>query len=152
MRIAPGQNTKPKLMYIITNKNELFECYDDRAHAGYQLLYHSDEISLRVHAYAYSDSLPAWASLPGQLNGIYLVHRRQGSGLVSYPVGSNRREDWGPHVEARLDPVKYEHPTLGEIPTKYREALKDAIKKLTSSPVKGHEILQSKLEEVGKSL
>lgn len=152
MRIASGQNTKPKSMYIITNKNELFEYYDDRAHAGYQLLYHSDEISLRVHAYAYSDSLPAWASLPGQLNGIYLVHRRQGSGLVSYPVGSNRREDWGPHVEARLDPTKYEHPMLGEIPTKYREALKDAIKKLTSSPVKGHELLQSKLEEAGQRL
>lgn len=150
MRIAPGQNTKPKPMYIITNKNELFEYYDDRAHAGYQLLYHSDEISLRVHVY--NNSTPAWASLPGQLNGIYLVHRRQGSDLESYPVGSRRQENWGPHVEARLESVEYEHPMLGEIPPEHREVLKEAIKKLTSRSVKGHELLKRKLEKAGQSL
>lgn len=157
MRIAPGQNTKAEPMYIITDKNELFEYYYDTAHNGYQLLYHSDEVSIRAHAYSACprDSAAAWASLPGQINGIYLVrhsHRESGSGLKSYPVGSKRREDWGPHVETRLDPVKYEHPTLGEIPPEHRETLKEAIKKLTSRSVGGHEILKSRLEEVGQSL
>lgn len=137
-------------MYIITNKNELFEYYYDPVYIGYQLLYRSVEVSIRAHVY--SDSTPAWASLPGQLNGIYLEHRHRGSDLVSYPVGSRWSRDWGSHVEARIDPVTYEHPTLGEIPPEHREVLKEAIKKLTSSPVKGHELLQSKLEEVRQSL
>lgn len=137
-------------MYIITNKNELFECYYDSTNNGYQLLYHSGEVSIRTHVYRASGA--AWASLPGQINGVYLVDRHRWSGIESYPVGSERREDWGPHVETRLDPVKYEHPTLGEIPPEHREALKDAIKKLTSRSVKGHEVLQSKLEKAGQSL
>lgn len=147
MRIAPGQNTKPKPMYIITNKNELFEYYYDTALNGHQLLYHSGEVSIRAHVYR--DYLPAWASLPGQLRGIYLERRHQGSDLVGC---SWRSSDWGPYVEARLGPVKYEHPTLGEIPPEHRETLKEVIKELTSRAVGGHEILKSKLEEAGQSL
>jgi len=137
-------------MYIITNKNELFESYYDPANNGYQLLYHSGEVSISAHAY--SDYAKAKASLPGQVNGIYVVHRHRGSDLESYPEGSKRQENWGPHVETRFYPITYEHPTVGEIPPEYREVLKEAIKKLTSRSVKGHELLQSKLEEAGQSL
>lgn len=153
-------------MNIITTNNELFQTELVYHNSEIYLLYHSEEISLLIHAISdFRAILSAYASLYGAAAGIFLSHgsREEGrytrnvayeKGAVAYTpptIIEGRYPRDGAYEEggvAYIIPTIIEGPpTLGEIPCRYRHAIRRTLELFTSKTVNGHEHLQRKLRE-----
>lgn len=146
-------------MNIITTKNELFQTQLAYHNSEIDLLYHSEEISLLIHAISdFRVILSAYASLYGASRGIFLSHgsrediyARNGvyDGGVAYvpPTILEGRHSRNGAAVYVIPTINEGPPTLGEIPCRYRHAIRLTLELFTSAPVKGHEHLQQKLRE-----
>lgn len=131
-------------MYIITLSNQIFEYYYDSENSGYNLLYHTEEVSLRAQVYR-NISRPAWAALAGEPEGICLVETWDTGTRTYYPVGTSRGRNLGPYIGPRISLDSEDAPVLGAIPPDHIEVLCQSITLLTAKPVKAHLELQEKL-------
>lgn len=147
-------------MNIITPNNELFQTALVHHNSEIHLLYHSEEISLLIHAISdFRVILSAYASFYGASRGIFLSHgsREEGiyarngayDGAVAYtpPTILEGRHSRSGAAVYILPTINEGPPTLGEIPCRYRHAIRRTLELFTSKTVKGHEHLQRKLRE-----